>query len=81
MGLTDLAKEETEALAVNIRNVEMALHKFWSIRFRDDSIERLYVGCFSEARDLHLNFHLIPPAPLKSGMEIQRNTPVGESMN
>lgn len=58
--LTDLTKDEIDLLGKNIQDVDRALHQYWAVKFPDDLIERTYVGCFSESKELHLHFHLIP---------------------
>jgi diadenosine tetraphosphate (Ap4A) HIT family hydrolase len=58
--LADLTKDETDALGKNIPGVDIALRQYWSIKFPDDPIERTYVCCFSESKEFHLHFHLIP---------------------
>jgi len=60
IGLSDLTKEETDALGRNIQGIDIALRQYWSLKFPDDPMERTYVGCFSESKALHLHFHLIP---------------------
>jgi len=58
--LTDLTKEETDVLGKSMQGVDIALRQYGSIKFPDDPIERTYVGCFSESRELYPHFHLIP---------------------
>jgi diadenosine tetraphosphate (Ap4A) HIT family hydrolase len=58
--LTDLTKDEIDLLGKNIQDVDRALHQYWSVKFPDDPIERIYVASISESTELHLDFHLIP---------------------
>jgi diadenosine tetraphosphate (Ap4A) HIT family hydrolase len=58
--LTDLTKNETEFFVKNMQRVDTVLRKYWSAKFPDDPIERIYVTSFSESEGLHLHFHLIP---------------------
>ena len=60
MEMTDLTKDETDVLGRNIQAVDRALRQYWPAKFPDDPIERLYVTCISESKELHLHFHLIP---------------------
>jgi len=59
-GLNDLTKEETDVLGKNIQSVDLALCQYWSMKFPEDPIERTYVACLSESKNLHLHFHLVP---------------------
>ncbi|MCH7887028.1 MAG: hypothetical protein IIA58_03610 [Candidatus Marinimicrobia bacterium] len=71
MELTDLKREELIALGIHIQNIEMGLRQYWSIHFKDDLLERVYVvyffeGIFDKKNNepdpckFHLHFHLIP---------------------
>lgn len=53
-------KKEMSALGGHIRDVEIALRKYWSKYFKKDHLKKIYVIYFSESKDYHLHFHLIP---------------------
>jgi len=54
-----LEKNETEALGRNIQNIDMALRQYWSIRFPEDPIEKVYLVYFHESEEYHLHIHII----------------------
>jgi diadenosine tetraphosphate (Ap4A) HIT family hydrolase len=60
MELTQLIGDEINALGKNIQNIDTALRQYWSIKFPDDPIQRVYVVYFFESEGYHLHIHLIP---------------------
>jgi hypothetical protein len=55
MELSDLTKDEIDLLGKNFQDVDRALHQYWSVKFPDDPIERIYVASISESKELHDN--------------------------
>ena len=69
MELWELTTKEAATLGGNIQKIDIALRQYWSIRFPDDPIERVYVVYFFESvfdkpkpTEFHLHIHLIPRA-------------------
>jgi diadenosine tetraphosphate (Ap4A) HIT family hydrolase len=66
MKLADLEVDELRTLGTNIKNIDSALQKYWSMHFKTDPIERVYVVYFFESAfdqpptKFHLHIHLIP---------------------
>jgi diadenosine tetraphosphate (Ap4A) HIT family hydrolase len=66
MELSQLTSSEARVLGINIQKVDKALRNYWSLRFPDDSIQRVYVVYFFESvfdkipTKFHLHIHLIP---------------------
>ena len=58
--LIDLTEDEGYFFIKNIQGVDTVLRRYWSIKFPDDPIERTYVTCFSESKEFHLHFYLVP---------------------
>jgi diadenosine tetraphosphate (Ap4A) HIT family hydrolase len=67
MELGNLSKAEAAALGKNIKKIDIALRKYWSIFFKEDRVKRVYVVYFLEGvydkpnpSPYHLHIHLIP---------------------
>lgn len=56
---TDLNPKEADTLGSNLQRIEGGLRQYWSINFKEDLIERVYVVYFSEFSE-HLHIHIIP---------------------
>lgn len=67
MGLADLDPEQVRFFGKHVQDVDAALCRYWSTRFRSDPIQRVYIAYFFESvfdeaksEEYHLHIHLIP---------------------
>lgn len=59
----ELTPAEASTLGINIQHIEAMLKQYWTLVFKDDPIERLYVCYFNDsalAQVHHFHIHLFP---------------------